>query len=311
MAVPDVIPVHPDASASRQQARAVREGRLVRVGHGFFVRHADWERATVWEQHIARAAAVHANAPHAIVSHASAVIVHRLPWILPVPERVSVVDVRRSRGQRTRFSDKAPGAGRVTHWIRVDGLPVTALADTVVDVALRHDRARALTVADAVLRRGVAAASLAAVLAERSTARAHRRAQQVLELASGLSESAGESVTLLVMRDVGCPGPVQQHVFRDASGVIGRVDFWFPDQGVVVEFDGLVKYRDAGMRQGRTAEEVVIAEKIREDRLRALPEVRQVIRPVWHDVEPGGRFPEMLVGAGLPVRRGVHRTPTW
>lgn len=265
----------------------------------------------MWEQHIARATAAHRTSPRSVVSHASAVILHRLPWILPVPDRVIVLDPRRSTGQRNRFVDKAPGADRSVRSVVVDGLPVTVLADTVIDVALRYDRARALAVADAALRRGVLPSLLSAVLAERLPARAHRRAREVLHLASGSSESAGESVTHLVIRDAGCPAPVQQQEFRDGSGLIGRVDFWFPDHGVVVEFDGLVKYRDASMRQGRTPEEVVIAEKLREDRLRALPEVRRVIRPVWHDIEPGGRFPGMLADAGLPVRRGLRRTPAW
>lgn len=113
------------------------------------------------------------------------------------------------------------------------------------------------------------------------------------------------------MRDVGCPPPTQQQLFHDASGPIGRVDFWFPDQGVVVEFDGLAKYRDPAMRRGRSADEVVVAEKIREDRLRAVPGVRHVVRPIWRDVVTGGRFPAMLADAGLPVRRGVRATPAW
>ncbi|WIE74657.1 hypothetical protein [Curtobacterium sp. MCSS17_007] len=195
--------------------------------------------------------------------------------------------------------------------MRIEGVLVTGPADTAVDVAVRYDRARGLAVADAVVRRGTPREALLDRYAERPAVRAHRRARQVLELASGLSESAGESVALLVMRDVGCPPPTQQQLFHDASGPIGRVDFWFPDQGVVVEFDGLAKYRDPAMRRGRSADEVVVAEKIREDRLRAVPGVRHVVRPIWRDVVTGGRFPAMLADAGLPVRRGVRATPAW
>lgn len=311
MAVPEVLAVHPDPAAARMQQRAVRDGRLIRVGHGSFVRREDWERASTWEQHIARAVAVHAVAPRVVVSHASASIVHRLPWIQPAPDRVTVLDPLRSTSQRTRFADKAAGAGRLQRSVLVAGIPVTTLVDTVVDVALRYDRARALSVADAVLRRGVEPGVIHDELAARPSARAARRSRQVLELASASSESAGESVTHLVMRDVGCPAPVQQHDFRDASGAIGRVDFWFPDHGVIVEFDGLVKYRDPGLRNGRSAEDVLIDEKIREDRLRALHEVRRVVRPVWRDIVPGGRLPAMLADSGLPVRRGVRTTPSW
>ena len=143
-------------------------------------------------------------------------------------------------------------------------------------------------VADAVLRRGWPEELLAGRAAARPNVRASRRLRDVLKLASPLSESAGESITHLAMHDLGLPAPVQQQAFRDQAGLIGRVDFWFPDHGVVVEFDGLVKYRDASHRSGRSAEEVVIDEKLREDRLRAVPDVRHVVRPVWRDVTPGG-----------------------
>lgn len=311
MVVPVVVPVHPDPGAARAQQRALRDGQLIRVGHGAFVHRGDWERATAREQHLARAAAVHAVTPRAVVSHASAAIAHGLPWIQPMPERVTVIDPGRRTSQRTRFADKAAAGGRHVVAVVIGGLPVTTMIDTVVDIALRYDRGRALAVADAALRRGVQHDAITDELAARGAVRAHRRSRSVLELASGASESAGESVALLVMRDVGCPAPVQQHEFRDDRGVIGRVDFWFPHQGVVVEFDGLVKYRDAGMRNGRSVEETVIAEKIREDRLRAQQEVRRVIRPIWRDVVPGGAFPAMLAAAGLPVRRGVRTTPEW
>ena len=311
MTVPNVVREHPDPAAARRQQRAVERGSLVVIGYGAFAVRADWDAATEWERHIARTRAAHERAPGSVVSHASAVVLHRLPWITPVPDRVTLTDPRRTTTQRTRHADKVPGAGRRVRTAVVDDLVVTDVADTAIDVLLRYDRGRALAVADAAVRRGLERSVLHEEFGRRLPVRAHRRARQVLELTSGLSESAGESVTHLVMRDAGCPPPVQQQVFHDASGPIGRVDFWLPDQGLVVEFDGLAKYRDPDLRGGRSADEVVIAEKLREDRLRALPEVRGVIRPVWRDVVPGGRFPAMLADAGVPVRRGLRVTPEW
>ncbi len=311
MAVPTVVRTHSDASAARVQQRALAADQLVQVGHGAFVDRGEWDRATEWERHIAHTVAASGRSPRLYASHVSAVVLHRLPWIAPVPERPTMTDPLRRTSQRTRFVDKIGAIGPVPPLVHIDGVPVTGPVDTAVDVAFRHDRARALAVADAVVRRGVPQAVLLERYALHGPARAHRRARTVLELAAGASESAGESVALLVMRDVGCPAPVQQQEFHDDSGPIGRVDFWFPDEGVVVEFDGLVKYRDPAMRRGRTAEDIVIAEKLREDRLRAVPGVRHVIRPIWRDVVPGGRFPSMLAAAGLPVRRGVRATPTW
>ncbi|KTR03378.1 hypothetical protein [Curtobacterium luteum] len=311
MSVPHLIVAHPDPAAARKQQRDVRSGALLRVAHGVFVTRAEWETATTWEQHIARAAAVQLRSPGSIVSHASAVIVHRLPWIRPVPDRVTLLVPGRATAQRTRFADKVATTGRELDTVSVDGVDVTDPATTAVDVALRYDRGRALMVADAVLRRGWPEELLAGRAAARPNVRASRRLRDVLKLASPLSESAGESITHLAMHDLGLPAPVQQQAFRDQAGLIGRVDFWFPDHGVVVEFDGLVKYRDASHRSGRSAEEVVIDEKLREDRLRAVPDVRHVVRPVWRDVMPGGRLPTMLSATGLPVARGITATLPW
>jgi hypothetical protein len=311
MAPLHVIRSHPDPSAARFQQRDVAAGRLVRVGHGAFVDRADWDAATEWDRHIVRVVAASGRSPRLVASHASAVVLHRLPWIAPVPGRPTMTDPARTTSQRTRFVDKIAAPVGDRSLMRVEGVLVTGPVDTAVDVSVRYDRARALAVADAVVRRGTPQEALLDRYAGRPTVRAHSRARQVLDLATGLSESAGESVALLVMRDVGCPPPVQQQLFHDAAGVIGRVDFWFPDQGVVVEFDGLVKYRDPSMRGGRSAEDVVVAEKIREDRLRAVPGVRHVVRPIWRDVVAGGRFPAMLAESGLPVRRGVRATPAW
>jgi len=76
---------------------------------------------------------------------------------------------------------------------------------------------------------------------------------------------------------------------------------------VLDEFDGLVKYRDAAMRGGLTPEEVVIREKIREDRLRALPEVRGVVRTVWADFSRPESIAAALERSGLVRERVCFR----
>ncbi|WP_146244887.1 hypothetical protein [Curtobacterium sp. MCBD17_028] len=109
------------------------------------------------------------------------------------------------------------------------------------------------------------------------------------------------------MHDLGAPTPLLQARFTDARGTIGIVDFWFPDQGVIVEFDGLVKYRSPTVRAGRTPEQVVIEEKRREDRLRSVPGVRAVVRFVWADIMPGGAAPAVLARMGLLPSGGRAR----
>lgn len=58
------------------------------------------------------------------------------------------------------------------------------------------------------------------------------------------------------------------------------MDFWWPDANVIGEFDGLVKYRGT---MGQPVE-VLIAEKRREDRLRALTGAT-VVRVTWRELD--------------------------
>jgi hypothetical protein len=66
---------------------------------------------------------------------------------------------------------------------------------------------------------------------------------------------------------------------------VGRVDVWFEDAAVAVEFDGRVKYDDPFA--GRTAAQVLWEEKRREDEIRELG-VR-MLRIVQADL--GGTWP--------------------
>lgn len=63
--------------------------------------------------------------------------------------------------------------------------------------------------------------------------------------------------------------------------LIARTDFWWPGRRVVGEFDGLGKYTRA-QPGGRSPAEVVVAEKLREDRLRDLG--LRVVRWTWADL---------------------------
>jgi hypothetical protein len=63
---------------------------------------------------------------------------------------------------------------------------------------------------------------------------------------------------------------------------LGRCDFGWPALGVLAEFDGKKKYGRLLREPGQTAEDVLIEEKRREDRLRALGWI--VIRWMWRDL---------------------------
>ncbi|QCR43916.1 hypothetical protein C1N91_10620 [Curtobacterium sp. SGAir0471] len=301
-----------DDAAARARRRRLRTGEHVRVGYGITTSAEAFEAASEATRHRARIDAVTARSrPGLIVSHQSAVVMHGLPWFGPLPERVLLTDPTRDRSQRLRFSDKVPALGRTVGAVDIDGVRTTDLVETAVDIALRCDRGHAIVVLDAVLRQGVERQVLVAALDRRPVRRGKARASRLIGIADARTESPGESLTNLVVHDLGLPTPVLQHEFSLGGHVVARVDFWFPEQGVVVEFDGLAKYRDRALRGGRSADQVIVDEKLREDAVRFFPEVERVARATWRDVMPGGRAPQILARAGLPVPRGVDRTPSW
>ncbi len=79
---------------------------------------------------------------------------------------------------------------------------------------------------------------------------------------------------------------------------VGRVDAWYEEAAVAIEFDGRVKYVDP--RDGRTPGEVAWDEKRREDRIRAT-DVR-FVRVVNEDFGPAW-------GSVVSRLRGMLATP--
>jgi hypothetical protein len=129
--------------------------------------------------------------------------------------------------------------------------------------------------------------------------RAHARTRAVFSFAETRAESPLESVSRVNMRAVGVPRPRLQVPYYDAKGFIGEPDFSWEEFGLIGEADGDVKYSQPGLRSGRTAEQVVIDEKVREDRFRALP--RRVSRWRWNVAINPSALRGRLVDAGLPT----------
>ncbi|REE04843.1 hypothetical protein [Citricoccus muralis] len=97
-----------------------------------------------------------------------------------------------------------------------------------------------------------------------------QRLRAKTRFASPETESAGESASRVVIRDLGFEVPELQHSVYDHRGrLIGIADFWWKDRRLVGEFDGLTKYLGRASYSGRSAEKVVTDEKIREDAIRA------------------------------------------
>jgi hypothetical protein len=132
-------------------------------------------------------------------------------------------------------------------------------------------------------------------------ARTRARVLRSLEFADPAAASPGESLSRVVMHQLGFPPPVLQHRFDDAAGLIGFTDFWWPEFGVIGEFDGAAKYLESRFTGGATAARVLMAEKRRENRLRATG--CGVTRWDWRAATHPAELRALLVEAGLPCRR--------
>lgn len=156
------------------------------------------------------------------------------------------------------------------------GAPVTSPARTLVDLA-RHSRQDGLIAADAALYEGlVSSADIDRALARACGWPGVRRARQVLALASGLAESPLESLTRLAIHDSGLPMPELQR-WVEAFGQWYRVDMIWPEQRLIVEADGRLKYT------GESEEgDPLWQEKVREEYLGRVGYT--VVRVLWSDV---------------------------
>lgn len=165
-----------------------------------------------------------------------------------------------------------------------DGHWITAPVRTVLDTAARHPVEVGVCLADDFLRRRlVSEEGLRMVHEAMQTWPGMLRVHRVIDLADGRAESVGESLGRLLMKKTHLPTPVPQfEVFDDDGHLVGRCDLALPDHGVLIEFDGKVKYHRY-RRQGETIEQMVLREKAREDQLREVTGWRMV-RLVWADL---------------------------
>lgn len=266
--------------------QAVRAGRLMPVIRGAY-RRVDAVRRAIVTEHPrddafrARIRAAHllASAPPTFAGFAAAAI-WRLPILGDWPQMIDVL-VGRSAGGRSNATLRRSYVGWPEEYVEVDGLRVTPLSHTVVATARTASFAQAVAFADAGMhgadQRGTIPARTPAARADLLTqlnrfgdGRGVRKARGARDFADGASGSAGESASRVGIRLLGLPKPQLQIPFSDDRGHIGTVDFWWPEFNLIGEFDGEGKYLRDEFTHGRTAAEVVIDEKNRENRLRAL-----------------------------------------
>nr|WP_272952594.1 type IV toxin-antitoxin system AbiEi family antitoxin domain-containing protein [Kribbella amoyensis] len=290
-----------DAGYSVEQIRErLADGRWVRIRYGQYAERVDlsgmapWDRQIFHHRQLVHAAVNSMKRGTAIVSHHSALILHGVP--------IWRADLREAQLTRTtgRCGVKAGvrhhrGTLDPQHIAEIDGLAVTSLARATVETAALGSFEAAVVSADAAMRHPrFDHEELRRLLELTEHWAGGPTIRSALAFADPLAESVGESRLRVLMRTEGLPVPTLQAVFEDDAGPIGRVDFLFPDEDTVVEFDGMMKYAD----QSRG---ILIREKLREDRLRARG--LQVVRITWSDLDHPVRTAMRIRGAFTRSRR--------
>lgn len=240
-----------------------RDESLVRVRTGIYAVRAAWDALPPWDRYLARVHAFALTRPDAVFSHESAAALLGLP-IFGHPRTIHIFDARRARS--VRYGDVTVHTSLDTRpTCTVVGIGLTAVEDVVIDLCRALPPAFGVAVADAALRAfGLESERLLERAALQRNAYGARRMRWALTHATPLAESPAESISRAVIEWCGFPSPRLQ-VEHDVEGRIFRSDFCWPEQNIIGECDGWLKY---GGEDPVAAAEAVRAEKRREDALR-------------------------------------------
>lgn len=282
----------------------IASGLWVRLRRGVYVTAEDLagrgradHRTACW------AALLFLDRPGAVASHASAARLHGLPVWRGLDTTVRLTDPALWRaGRGFRVNAAGIGPDEVT---RLDRLPVTSVARTLVDCAREWHLDDATVAMDAALLAGsTTREQLLHTVAGQHSWPGTPRARRAIELTDGRAESPLETRGRLRLVGAGLRPDELQVEIRIGSRLVAVADAWYEDAAVVVEFDGRVKYTDPW--RDRDPRQVLWEEKRREDELRSL-DIR-VVRVVdadllgrWTAVER--RLRELLATPGPTDRR--------
>jgi hypothetical protein len=282
-----------------------RDPFLVRIHPGVYAPRSVWAKLHPWERYLARVHAVRLTWTEPTFLLESAAVLQGLP-LFGEPLHVHVLG---GTNGLTAAHSTSKGAVRIHHLrdprptVTADGCSIIDVAHTVIDLARALPPAFAVAVADAGLRRLEATADeLAARAHAQSVRRGRRRLDDVLGWVDPLAESAGESVSRVVIAWLGFPAPESQ-VWFHSEGFRDRSDFFWRKARIIGESDGYGKYDATNVAAAKAH---FIEEKKREDRLRR--QVDGFARWEMSDALSPRRLDLKLRSAGLLAERRPNET---
>jgi hypothetical protein len=121
-----------------------------------------------------------------------------------------------------------------------DGMPVTSIRRTLVDIGRRLPLVEAVVIADMALQaRLTNKADLAQVVRAQSGTRNVASLRRMVEFAEPRSESAMESRLRMILVLAGLPAPqVQISLYDEHGQFLGRPDLLYPAERLCIEYDG-------------------------------------------------------------------------
>lgn len=297
-----------DASDRASLLARTRRDELVRLFPGIYVDSKYWASLDRDNQYRLRIDAVNQSVlGDLVVSHESAAALWRLPRIGLWPHRVHVLEHSGGAGRANSKVIRHPVG--IPHGAeRIDGIRVTSLARTAVDVAATNSFVEGVTVLDAALRRTTHPHStvprvnldreeLLGELGRIALTHGRAKAHRAIAFADGRADRPGESISRVSMSIAGIPAPELQVELRGESGRLYIVDFWWPQFAHIGEFDGRFKYSDPEFLRGRTPQQALLDEKLREDDLRAAG--NGMSRWNWEVARSPQRLQQLLKSAGI------------
>jgi predicted transcriptional regulator of viral defense system len=270
----------------------LRTRRWTRLRKGVYIGTDRLMSADPRERHLIDCVAVLLSLdPGPVLSHASAARLHELilPRRHPPEVRVTAVDQWR-RGRGYRVAQAAMTVDETESWLE---FAVMSVPRTLVDCTREWSQTDGVVAIDAALHeKKVSRAELVRAVLGGTHRVGIAQAARALGLSDGRAESPLETRGRLALLAAGLPRPELQVEIHDPGGFIGRVDAWYEDAAVAIEFDGQVKYTDP--RYASSPGKVLWDEKRREDRMRAVG--IRVVRVVNEDLGPP--WPRMAARVG-------------
>lgn len=293
------------ANLSRKQFGLITRAQLLNIGFSSAAVHRCFRRGEIahfmpgvwrvtstprcWEQR-PLGAVLWAGAP-AVASHITGAFVQEV-----LPRTAAAVEITTPKSTASR-------PGTTVHRCRllpgeivnVRGIPCTSIYRTLADVCGSQSQGLSEQALDAALRMGRVSYDRLCGYAKEAASRSVRGSRMLQHLLGArgsdeaLSESEAESLFARIMRKGGCPVGIRQ-VPRDGIRG-GRVDFYYPDQNLVIEIDG--RRFHAGRR-----------EQIRDKRYdnELIVRGKRVLRLTWEDLTTSESYVVGLVRRALGIQ---------